>query len=76
MPEDTNNSSKEIKEENSCIALGVGVAGLGTAAAAVAGAVCPICFVVAPGLIGAGLTKKVLRRRKNSSTKSDSSSER
>lgn len=73
MTEKSIKESADKKEENSCIALGVGVAGLGTAAAVVAGAVCPLCFVIAPGLIGAGITKKILRRKKKVSKELSSS---
>ena len=54
----------EKAEANSCIALGGGVAALGAGAAALSGAVCPICIVVAPGLVGAGLYKRWLIKRK------------
>ena len=53
-----NNSSGDKKDANTCIALGAGVGILGTASAALAGAVCPICLVVAPGLLGYGAYKR------------------
>ncbi len=57
---------KEVKDANQCmmIGAGVGVAGIG---AALAGAACPLCAVAAPGLIGAGLFKRLYLkfRRKN-----------
>ena len=53
-----NNSSSDKKDANTCIALGAGVGILGTASAALAGAVCPICLVVAPGLVGYGAYKR------------------
>ncbi len=51
-------SPDEGKEATSCIALGTGVAVLGAGAAAATGAVCPLCFLIAPGLIGYGSYKK------------------
>ena len=51
-------SPDERTEANSCIALGAGVALLGASAAAVTGAVCPLCVLIAPGLIGYGSYKK------------------
>lgn len=51
------------KEGNQCIALGAGVGGLGAAAAVVFGATCPLCFVVAPGLVGVGLYRRAMAKR-------------
>ena len=51
-------ANSEKAEANTCIALGAGVGVLGACAAMAAGALCPICVVVAPGLIGAGLIKR------------------
>lgn len=49
--------TSEKREANTCVALGAGVGALGIGAALVTGAVCPICFIVAPGIIGAGVLK-------------------
>ncbi len=49
---------KNKREANTCMALGVGVGALGTASAALAGAVCPLCIVIAPGLVGYGAYKR------------------
>lgn len=61
-PSDNHQSPKDntsqLKESNQCIALGVGVGGLGAAAAAISGAVCPLCVVVAPALIAVGVYKR------------------
>lgn len=46
------------REANTCMALGAGVGALGTAAAVAGGALCPLCVVVAPGLIGIGAYKR------------------
>jgi hypothetical protein len=47
-----------LSEGNQCIALGLGVGGLGASGALVLGATCPLCLVIAPGLVGAGLLKR------------------
>jgi len=57
----------EKREANACIGLGVGVGALGVGGALLSAAVCPICVVVAPGLVGAGVIKRIQiekRRRK------------
>lgn len=59
MENKRNESEVALKEGNQCIALGLGVGGLGAATGLALGAVCPLCFIVAPGLVGMGL----LRRR-------------
>lgn len=46
------------KEANTCIGLGIGVGALGAAGAAVSSAVCPLCVVIAPALIGWGVFKR------------------
>jgi len=48
----------EKREANTIVALGAGVGALGVGAALVAGAVCPLCIFVAPGLVGVGLFKR------------------
>ena len=62
---------QSLQEANTCIALGAGVGLLGAAAATVAGAVCPICVVVAPGLIGYGAYARRKARRKAAVTAAD-----
>ncbi len=57
-------AEKRNKEANTCLGLGVGVGALGAAGAAISGAVCPICFIAVPGLIGVGVAKK-LRKKKD-----------
>lgn len=51
--------AKARREGNQCIALGVGVGGVGTAAALTLGATCPLCFVVAPALVGLGVYRRI-----------------
>ena len=50
--------SKEVKDANTCIALGAGVGAIGTAGAIISGAVCPLCVFIAPGLVGYGAYKR------------------
>lgn len=47
-----------LREANQCIGVGLGVGGLGAGAALALGATCPLCLVVAPGLVGLGLLKR------------------
>ena len=49
---------KGKKDANTCMALGAGVGILGAASAALAGAVCPLCIFIAPGLVGYGAYKR------------------
>ena len=53
-----NTREDAVTEANQYIAMGVGVGGFGAGAALLLGAVCPICVVAAPGLIGLGLLKR------------------
>ena len=68
---DKQDRSKELQQQeveaNSCIALGAGVGALGIAAAALTGAVCPLCYFVAPGLVGVGLFQKRRARKQTQS---------
>lgn len=50
-------------DSNSCIALGAGVGALGIGTAIATGAVCPLCYIVAPALIGAGVYTKIKRKK-------------
>ena len=52
------NLEQTLSEGNQCIAWGLGIGGFGAATALAVGATCPLCIVVAPGLIGAGLLKR------------------
>lgn len=53
------------------MALGAGVGALGTVVGVISGAFCPICFIVAPALVGAGLLKERKIRKEQAATKSD-----
>ena len=48
----------KLNEANFCIGLGVGVGAVGFGVGAVAGAICPLCYVVPPILVGVGLVKR------------------
>ena len=63
-------TEKRVKDADLCTGLGVGVGALGGTAAAL-GAVCPICFVVAPALVGVGLIERhrVSKKRKQDKSK-------
>ena len=49
---------RDRKNANTCMALGAGVGIWGAASAALAGAVCPLCIFIAPGLVGYGAYKR------------------
>ena len=51
-------SEAEKREATELIASGVGIGVLGTIAAAISGAVCPVCVVGAPALIGVGAYRR------------------
>lgn len=51
-------SQAERREATELIVSGVGVGVLGTVAAAISGAVCPVCVVAAPALIGVGAYRR------------------
>lgn len=50
--------AREKKDANTCMAIGAGVGALGATGAVVMGAVCPLCYVVAPGLVAIGAYKR------------------
>ncbi len=54
----------QVSDANSCILLGAGVGALGAGAALAAGAVCPVCVVVSPALVGLGLVRRLQLRGK------------
>lgn len=57
-PNRSETETATVQEANACMAIGAGVGALGAVSAALAGAVCPICWIVAPGLIGLGALKR------------------
>jgi hypothetical protein len=49
---------KQNSDANACIGIGAAVGVIGATAAAITGAVCPICIVATPGLIGIGVYRR------------------
>jgi hypothetical protein len=56
----------ELRDANSCIALGAGLGAMGTGTALLVGATCPLCVVFAPALIGYGVWKRFSVNRERS----------
>lgn len=46
------------KEGNQLLGLGLGVGAWGAASGILLGAICPVCVVAAPALLGAGLLRR------------------
>jgi hypothetical protein len=57
----------ELRDANSCIAFGASLGAVGTGTALLAGATCPLCFVLAPALIGFGVWKRFTADRRDGS---------
>jgi hypothetical protein len=55
---------QELRDAGSCLAMGAGVGTVGTASTLLLGATCPICVIMTPALIGMGLVKGYLARKK------------
>jgi hypothetical protein len=51
------------KDANTLIAGGLGIGAFGLISAAIGGAVCPVCVVAAPALVGVGAYKRWRARR-------------
>ena len=56
-------ATKLNSDGNKCLAIGTGVGVLGAAGAIIGGALCPLCVVVAPGIIGVGAYSKWKAKR-------------
>ena len=56
-------SKKDLRDADTCTALGLGVGALGVSSALLAGAVCPLCYFIAPGLIAVGVGKRWITKR-------------
>ena len=54
---------EEIREANSCMAVGAGLGAVGTGTALLAGTTCPLCVVIAPALFGLGVWKRIRAQR-------------
>ncbi|HEX7602303.1 MAG TPA: hypothetical protein VF316_11885 [Polyangiaceae bacterium] len=48
----------KARESTQYLAMGLGIGALGVLGAVVGSAVCPVCVVVTPALLGAGLYKR------------------
>ena len=59
----------ERRDANGLIGAGLGIGAFGAATAAAFGAVCPVCIVATPLLVGAGAVKRmrVARRQRKAS---------
>lgn len=69
MKEIDNNcqTQTEVKAENASTTLivcGLGVGALGAGAALLSGAVCPLCLVATPALLGGGIIMKLKEKFK------------
>lgn len=49
----------EIRDANTYMAFGAGLGVLGTGAALLAGATCPLCVVIAPAMFGVGAWRRI-----------------
>ena len=61
-----------VTEANQCIAIGLGIGGMGAATALAIGATCPLCIIFAPLLVGAGLVKRRKEEKKRLALELDS----
>ena len=68
--EDSSGDEDERKEANTLMLGGFGIGAVGMIAAAVGGAVCPVCVVAAPALLCAGAYRRwrTSKRRKPCAT--------
>ena len=56
-------ASEELKEANTLLGTGVGIGVIGAAGAAISGAVCPLCVLFTPVLVGSGIYKRLKAKR-------------
>ena len=61
---DSTNLDEAKTEANQVIALGAAVGITGGVAGLIVGAVCPLCYFVAPGLIGMGVVGRIRAAKK------------
>ena len=57
-------TAKREEDANSLLAAGAAMGAVGVAGALVTGAVCPLCVIVTPVLLGFGLIKKLRLRKR------------
>ena len=61
-------ATKAKQEANAIMGIGAGVALVGAGSAAILGAVCPLCFIIGPGLIGAGAYNRLSAKKRERAT--------
>lgn len=66
MPNNEQQIQQELRDAGSCLVMGASVGTVGTASALLLGATCPICFIMAPALVGIGLIKGYAAKTKQS----------
>lgn len=54
----TVDADKEKRDANTMMVTGAGIGVFGAVAAAIGGAVCPVCVVAAPALLGVGAFRR------------------
>ena len=62
----TSTPEQREKEGNTCIGLGAGIGALGLGSLILTGATCPLCYFVAPGLVGVGIHSRIKAKRERS----------
>ncbi|MEZ6064340.1 MAG: hypothetical protein R3B90_01215 [Planctomycetaceae bacterium] len=62
--DELNQLEQDVRDANSCMAIGAGLGAFGTGSALLLGATCPICVVLTPALLGVGAIKRVVAGRK------------
>ena len=55
---------QEVQDANTCLALGAGLGAFGVGTTLLAGATCPLCVILAPALVGAGIVKRYVASRR------------
>lgn len=69
MEKKAKRAGKEEKAEaNAMLAGGAAIAAIGVAGAVASGAVCPVCVVAAPLLLGIGAVRRIRAARQRSTT--------
>jgi len=64
VPEPSTTPREERSQGNKLLGAGLGIGAFGMGSGALLGAVCPLCVVAAPALVGAGIYKHLGARRR------------
>jgi hypothetical protein len=64
-------TKEDNNEANAMLAGGAAIAAIGIAGAIVGGAVCPVCVVAAPALLGIGAARKIRAARRRARAHDD-----